>query len=103
MVERQPSKLNVAGSIPVARCFRSYFFGFPTMLQLLLISIGAYALMGIGVAVWFVEWGAARHDPVAGRALLRVRVLFAPGAVAVWPALLVERARDGGTMRTGAE
>lgn len=73
------------------------------MLQCLLILIGVYVLVGVGVAVWFVGWGAARRDPGAERAPLRVRVLFGPGAVAVWPVLLAVRVADGGATRTGAE
>lgn len=71
------------------------------LLQWLLIAVGGYVLVGMGVAVWFVGWGAARRDPAAEQAPLRVRMLFGPGAVAVWPVLLAGRGRRGGANRTG--
>lgn len=70
------------------------------VLQWLLIAFGGYALVGMGVAVWFVGWGAARRDPLARLAPLRVRVLFGPGAMAVWPVLLAGRSRRGGANQT---
>lgn len=69
----------------------------------MLIGIGGYAMVGLSIAVWFVGWGAARRDEAAKRAPLRVRVLFGPGAVAVWPALLATRERGGGATQLEAD
>ena len=62
--------------------------------ETLLLIVGLYALIGVLVALWFVFIGAARRDETARGASLRVRVLFAPGAAAVWPALLMAKKPD---------
>jgi len=72
----------------------------PNVLEWMLFGVGGYALVGVLVAVWFVGWGAGRRDAAAGQAPLRVRLLFGPGAVAVWPVLLAGRGRPGGANRT---
>jgi len=58
----------------------------------LLLAIGAYLAIGLVVALWFVLVGIRRADPVAAGASLRVRMLFLPGTVGVWP-LVLARAR----------
>ncbi|MFG0259932.1 MAG: hypothetical protein ACF8LK_06220 [Phycisphaerales bacterium JB041] len=73
--------------------------GATSALRWILVLAGLYGLVGVGVAAWFVGWGAARRDAAAARAPLRVRVLFAPGAVAVWPILLTSRGHAGGVTR----
>jgi len=52
------------------------------------LLVGVYALAGLVFAVAFVLRGAGRIDPVARKAPLRVRLLLAPGAAALWPVLI---------------
>ena len=59
-----------------------------TPVNILLAAIGLYAVLGAIYAAWFVLTGAAKRDPVAANASLRVRLLFLPGALALWPLLL---------------
>lgn len=61
--------------------------------QISLVLMGVYALVGAAFAAGFVVRGAGMIDPVAARAPARVRLLFAPGAVALWPILTVKWAR----------
>lgn len=73
------------------------------VLQWLLVLIGVYAAVGVGVAIWFVGWGAGSRDAAARSAPLRVRVLFAPGAVAIWPALLRKPGKSSAVETSVAE
>ena len=52
---------------------------------MLLAGLAVYTAVGVVFGVVFVLRGAARIDPVAARTPLRVRVLFLPGAAALWP------------------
>ena len=63
------------------------------VIQGFLVLIGVYALAGAAFGLWFIALGAPRCDPMAARAPLRVRLLFLPGAVAVWPLLLSKTRR----------
>ena len=65
----------------------------PGAVQILLLMVGAYGVLGAVFAVAFVARGAAAIDPVACHAPERVRVLFAPGAAALWPVLALKWAR----------
>lgn len=56
--------------------------------KLFLVVVGAYIAVGVLVALWFVFRAVAKRDPAAAATPLRVRLLFLPGATAVWPALL---------------
>lgn len=69
------------------------------VLQLLVIVVVLYLLVGAGAAVWFVLVGAGRRDPAAADASLRVRLILAPGAIAIWPVLLLG-GRQAGPLRT---
>lgn len=64
----------------------------------ILYVIGVYLLVGLVVGLFFVLGGVRGVDPVAAAAPVRVRMLFLPGSVAVWP-IVVWRWRmlkDGG-------
>lgn len=52
------------------------------------LVVGAYA--GLGVLVWLVlVLGAMkRFDPLAAKAPVQVKLLIAPGLVALWPLVL---------------
>ncbi len=59
-----------------------------TAVSVFLVLLGAYALIGLLVGVWFVLTGIQSVDASAERAPLRVRLIFLPGAVALWPTVL---------------
>lgn len=54
-----------------------------------MIALGAYLLVGVVFGVVFALAGSVRIDPAAARTPARVRVLFVPGAAALWPVVLV--------------
>ncbi len=56
-----------------------------TSAVLILISIGAYLAMGLGVGLAFVAGGVARVDHAARGAPLGFRLVILPGCVALWP------------------
>jgi len=51
-------------------------------------ATGAYYTLGILVASRFVFFTAPQIDPAYKSASMRVRVLFFPGAVSIWPLIL---------------
>lgn len=57
-------------------------------IEWMLIATGVYASLGTLFALFFVIRGAAVIDPAAATAALRTRLIFIPGAVALWPLLL---------------
>lgn len=59
-----------------------------TIGQLILILIGLYTAIGLAVALAFTFVGVKRLDTAAAKAPLRVRLLFIPGSVALWPIVL---------------
>lgn len=63
--------------------------------MVMLAVISGYALVGIVFAVFFVLVGAGRLDSVARGTPLRVRLIWLPGAAALWPLLLVKWIREG--------
>lgn len=46
-----------------------------------------YGVAGLIFAVLFLPRGIVRVDPLVGRSPLAVRLLLAPGVVALWPAM----------------
>jgi hypothetical protein len=48
-----------------------------------------YALAGLAFAALFLRRGIVRVDPLVGHSPWRVRILFAPGIVALWPVMAV--------------
>lgn len=61
--------------------------------DVILISLGIYALVGIVVGGWFVLRGAGRIDPLAAKTGLSVRWIWLPGAVMLWPWVIVRCGR----------
>lgn len=57
--------------------------------DVVLILLGAYALLGAVVGAWFVLRGAGMIDPLAARTGIRVRWIWLPGAVMLWPWVVV--------------
>ncbi len=58
--------------------------------MLILMATLIYGMIGVVFSALFVFRGAAVIDPIVRTTPLRTRVLFAPGAVAVWPVLLIK-------------
>ncbi|MCB9838014.1 MAG: hypothetical protein H6813_01630 [Phycisphaeraceae bacterium] len=56
-----------------------------------------YAVVGAVYAAYFVFAGAARLDPVIRTTPLRTRILFAPGALALWPLMVLKSRKAGGS------
>lgn len=56
--------------------------------ELVWLALAAYAALGALVAVGLLMGGLRRMDPVAAAAPLRVRLLFVPGLIALWPLVL---------------
>lgn len=59
-----------------------------SLINVLLWVLGVYYAIGIVSAIRFVFFVAPTIDPVYEAASLRVRVLFLPGAVSIWPIIL---------------
>lgn len=53
----------------------------------------AYVIAGSAFAIWFVCRGAASLDPAAGASGWGFRLIILPGAVALWPYLLLRITR----------
>ncbi len=66
------------------------------LLEILLMAIATYAVLGIGFALYFSARGVGRVDPLAKDGTLGFRILIFPATVALWPFLL-GRLRRGGT------
>lgn len=65
--------------------------------DVMLVTLAAYATIGLACGFAFVARGVNRVDPVAAHAGVGVRLLLLPGAAALWPVLLMKwwRARAG--------
>ncbi len=64
-------------------------------METVLLAFAVYATIGLMFAIAFVIRGAAHIDAAAQSAPLRVRLAFAPGALALWPVLGIKWARAG--------
>jgi hypothetical protein len=51
-------------------------------------AVGAYALLGILVALCMMLGGLKRIDTNAARAPLQAKLLITPGMIALWPLVL---------------
>lgn len=67
---------------------------FDAIPSLILIAVAIYGAVGIVFAAFFVARGGAAIDPILTKTPLRTRILFAPGAVALWPVLLLHWKRS---------
>lgn len=70
-----------------------------TPIGALLMVLAAYGAVGVAFAVPFALSWVKQIDPVASSAPLRTRLIFLPGAVALWPILArkLAHARKQGT------
>jgi hypothetical protein len=62
----------------------------------LLSVLGVYTAVGATFGACFVVRGAGVIDPVARHTPLRVRALWLPGSVLLWPCLLLKWKRVSG-------
>jgi hypothetical protein len=53
------------------------------------LALAAYLAMGAVMAIFTLAFGLTRLEPSAAGMALRVRVLIAPGLMALWPLVLV--------------
>jgi len=65
------------------------------VVELLVLVLQVYTLVGLLFAVAFVFRGAARLDPDAVAGTWGFRVLILPGAAALWPYLALRWMRAG--------
>jgi hypothetical protein len=56
---------------------------------ILLYGLALYALMGIVTAVLFVIFGVTQVLPYSATVTAGARILFLPGAAALWPYVLI--------------
>ena len=63
--------------------------------QSILLIAAAYLVVGAVFALAFVWRGAVRIDPAAARSSFGARIIFLPGAAALWPILAARWARGG--------
>ena len=55
---------------------------------ILVYGVGAYCVVGMGVAAWIVLGRLDRLDPVAAHGTWGFRLLVLPGLAAFWPLML---------------
>ncbi|MBS1826965.1 MAG: hypothetical protein JST93_16725 [Acidobacteria bacterium] len=61
--------------------------------EMLVVALAVYAMAGVVFAVAFLWRGVERVDAGAHEAGLGVRLLLAPGCVALWPVLAAKWGR----------
>jgi hypothetical protein len=61
--------------------------------MILFYALALYAAIGLAVAIAFVTIGLAQVLPHGMTATIGARILFVPGASALWPYVLVRWAR----------
>ena len=60
------------------------------MFTFLLLIVGLYAVIGLGVGLTFVLRGVNHVDPVAADSPFVFRIVILPGCVGLWPILLLK-------------
>lgn len=70
------------------------------MAQIFLLILAVYLSLGIAFAVLFAASGYKKIDKLAATAPLRIRILWMPAAVALWPLLAMIWARSGSDTTT---
>jgi hypothetical protein len=58
------------------------------IVNLVLLAMAGYLLIGSLFGAWFIVSGVRRVDVVAAHTSLRVRWVWFPGAVLLWPLLI---------------
>jgi len=60
----------------------------------LLLALALYAAAGLAVAVAFLAFGVTRVLPAPAAVTLGARIMLFPGAVALWPYVLIRWLRS---------
>lgn len=60
--------------------------------KLVWLLAGSYALAGAASAAWMLSGAIKRIDPQAATAPWRVKLIIAPGIVALWPVMAAKMA-----------
>jgi len=58
--------------------------------EIFVTCLGLYGAVGLVFALMFVTFGARRIDPDAVGMPIRARLIIFPGAVGLWPLLLIK-------------
>jgi len=58
------------------------------MAEIFILILGFYFLVGFLFGLWFVSKGAPKIDESAEEASWKLRLLWLPGAIALWPILI---------------
>ena len=66
------------------------------MIDVLLIGLGVYAVIGLVVSAWLLSRGLVRLDPGLAASPHRVRLILLPGCIGLWPVLLTKVMRSSG-------
>ena len=66
-----------------------------TMAQLFLLFLAVYLSLGLAFALLFALNGYKKIDKLAATAPLRIRILWMPAAIALWPLLTMIWSRSG--------
>ena len=64
--------------------------------MILLYGVALYVLVGLVTAVSFVSLGVTQVLPRPATVTIGARILFLPGATALWPYVLVRWLKSGG-------
>jgi len=65
-------------------------------LDLVLLCVGSYLIIGLPLGAWYLVRVAPRVDPGVSHSTWGFRLVAMPGAAALWPYLLLRSARRGG-------
>jgi hypothetical protein len=68
--------------------------------MMLLYGLALYALLGIVTAVVFVIFGVSQVLPHSATATVGARILWLPGAAALWPYVLMRWLKARGAPKT---
>jgi len=61
-----------------------------TVVNTLALILGVYFLVGVLFGIYFVALGAKKIDPLMHDSKFSVRLLLLPGAIGLWPFLLIK-------------
>ena len=64
------------------------------IIELFLLVLGLYFLLGFLFGLYFLFGGAVKVDPLMGDSKWIVRLLLFPGCIAVWPFLVFNLIRS---------
>jgi hypothetical protein len=65
-------------------------------MQIVLIAVGVYLLLGVVFGIAFLARGLVAVDPVASGSSVAFRLLILPGTAALWPVMAIKWSRANG-------